>query len=73
MFSKYLAPIALLATRVAATIFYAGVDESGGEFGVYGVKGQGLPGRFNVDYSFLNASTVPIWGTAHGLASSRLH
>ncbi|EMC98736.1 glycoside hydrolase family 5 protein [Baudoinia panamericana UAMH 10762] len=54
----------LLAASATATIFYAGVAESGGEFGAYsatGVNGTGLPGRFNVDYAFLNASTVPIW------------
>ncbi|KAK3672818.1 hypothetical protein LTR78_007404 [Recurvomyces mirabilis] len=54
----------LFAASAAAKIYYAGIDESGGEFGVYSstaTKGTGLPGRFNVDYAFLNASTVPIW------------
>lgn len=59
--SAALGSLALLVTRATATIYYAGVDESGGEFGVYGAKGTGLPGRFGVDYAFLNASTVPIW------------
>ncbi len=35
MFSKILLPFALFAARSVATIFYAGVAESGGEFGVY--------------------------------------
>jgi len=59
-----LASVATLVSSVSATIYYAGVAESGGEFGVYSstaTKGTGLPGRFNVDYAFLNASTVPIW------------
>lgn len=59
-----LASVATLVSSASATIYYAGVAESGGEFGVYSptaTKGTGLPGRFNVDYAFLNASTVPIW------------
>ncbi|KAK5109357.1 hypothetical protein LTR62_007127 [Meristemomyces frigidus] len=54
----------LFAASAAAKIHYAGIDESGGEFGVYSptaTNGTGLPGRFGVDYAFLNASTVPIW------------
>lgn len=35
MFSKKLTALALLAAKATATIFYAGVAESGGEFGVY--------------------------------------
>ncbi|KAF8318153.1 cellulase-domain-containing protein [Clavulina sp. PMI_390] len=60
---------AFLATGVSSKIIYAGIDESGGEFGVWnpGVVGSGLPGRFGVDYAFLNASTVPIWVDEHGL------
>lgn len=56
--------LAALASSASAKIYYAGVAESGGEFGAYSsnaVPGTGLPGRFNVDYAFLNASTVPIW------------
>jgi len=40
------------AASAAAKIFYAGVAESGGEFGVYSAtktNGTGLPGRFGVD------------------------
>lgn len=44
-----------------ATIYYAGVSESSGEFGVYGTKGQGLPGAFGVDYAFVNDSAVDIY------------
>ncbi|KAK3629165.1 hypothetical protein LTR56_017813 [Elasticomyces elasticus] len=54
----------LFAATAAAKIYYAGVAESGGEFGVYSsdaVNGTGLPGTFGVDYAFLNASTVNIW------------
>jgi hypothetical protein len=35
MFSKIIPTTALLAGQAAATIYYAGVAESGGEFGVY--------------------------------------
>lgn len=41
-----------------ATIYYAGVAESGGEFGVYGTKGQGLPGTFGVDYAFISEAAI---------------
>lgn len=54
----------ILAASVSAKIIYAGVAESGGEFGVYSqtaTPGTGLPGRFNVDYAFINKSTVDIF------------
>jgi hypothetical protein len=35
MFSKIILPFALFAATSVARIFYAGVAESGGEFGVY--------------------------------------
>jgi hypothetical protein len=35
MFFKSVTAAALLAMRATATIYYAGVAESGGEFGVY--------------------------------------
>jgi hypothetical protein len=54
----------LLAAAATATILYAGVNESGGEFGVYSAnatKGTGLPGTFGVEYAFINTSTVDIY------------
>ncbi|MCJ1295144.1 hypothetical protein MMC34_006705 [Xylographa carneopallida] len=54
----------LLATGATAKIYYAGVAESGGEFGVYSstaTPGTGLPGRFGVDYAFINESTVDVF------------
>jgi endoglucanase len=56
--------VALLATNAAAKIWYAGVAESGGEFGVYSstaTPGTGLPGRFGVDYAFINKSAIDIY------------
>lgn len=35
MLFKSLSALAILAAEAAATIYYAGVAESGGEFGVY--------------------------------------
>ena len=32
---RFIAAVVLMATTAAATIYYAGVAESGGEFGVY--------------------------------------
>ncbi|KAF5358589.1 hypothetical protein D9758_007717 [Tetrapyrgos nigripes] len=43
----------IAAVSVGAKILYAGVNESGGEFG-----SGNLPGRFGVDYAFINKSTV---------------
>lgn len=60
MMSRLLSLLSL-ATSATATIYYAGVAESGGEFGVYGAKGQGLPGRFGVDYAFINESAVDVF------------
>jgi len=52
-----------ITTAAVGTILYAGVNESGGEFGVFapGQKGFGLPGRLGVDYAFINKSTVDIF------------
>ncbi|KAL5486313.1 hypothetical protein ACEPAI_7359 [Sanghuangporus weigelae] len=47
-----------------AKILYAGVNESGGEFGVFSAdatKGFGLPGRFGVDFAFINTTAVDIF------------
>ncbi|KDN34543.1 hypothetical protein RSAG8_12367, partial [Rhizoctonia solani AG-8 WAC10335] len=57
-------PLSLLVAGAAAKTLYAGVNESGGEFGVYSssaTPGTGLPGRFGVDYAFINKSTVDIF------------
>jgi endoglucanase len=40
MFTKALTVALLLAAKAAATIYYAGVAESGGEFGVYSMSVQ---------------------------------
>ncbi|KAG8785646.1 hypothetical protein FRC12_017321 [Ceratobasidium sp. 428] len=56
--------LSLFAAGAAAKILYAGVNESGGEFGVWSATstpGTGLPGRFGVDYAFINKSTVDIF------------
>ncbi|KAI0467979.1 glycoside hydrolase family 5 protein [Xylaria cf. heliscus] len=52
---------ALLAPLIAgasATIYYAGVAESGGEFGAYGSTGTGIPGVFGKDYQFISEAGV---------------
>jgi endoglucanase len=56
--------LALFAANAYAKIWYAGVAESGGEFGVYSgtaTPGTGLPGTFGVDYDFINKATIDIW------------
>ncbi|KAI0024560.1 endoglucanase 1 [Xylariomycetidae sp. FL0641] len=50
-----------LLNTASATIYYAGVAESGGEFGVYGDPGQGLPGAFGVDYKFIDEAGVDVY------------
>jgi endoglucanase len=52
---------AALLPGASATIYFAGVAESGGEFGVWSATktpGTGLPGRFGVDYAFINEKAV---------------
>jgi len=69
MLSSLFSSLALAATASAA-IFYAGVAESGGEFGVFSptaTVGTGLPGRFGVDYAFINESTVDIFVDENGI------
>ncbi|ERS98715.1 endoglucanase 1 [Sporothrix schenckii ATCC 58251] len=56
-----LSALGTLTGQAAATIYYAGVAESGGEFGVWSAAstpGAGLPGRFGVDYQFISKSAV---------------
>jgi endoglucanase len=63
MLASLLAP-ALFAANTAATIYYAGVAESGGEFGVYSstaTNGTGLPGTFGVDYKFIDESAIDVY------------
>ncbi|EPE29894.1 (Trans)glycosidase [Glarea lozoyensis ATCC 20868] len=64
LFSNTLAAAALLAVKASATIFYAGVAESGGEFGVYSAtaqQGYGLPGVFGQDYSFIDKKGIDVY------------
>lgn len=54
---------ALLASLsgASATIFYAGVAVSSGEFGVWSptsTPGTGLPGRFGIEYAFINEGAI---------------
>ena len=57
----------------SAKILFAGVAESGGEFGLYSADatpGTGLPGTFGVDYAFISADTVDIFVEEHKACSS---
>ncbi|WVF66159.1 hypothetical protein IAT40_000899 [Kwoniella sp. CBS 6097] len=59
--AKIFGLLAVFAKSGLSKIIYAGVNESGGEFGVYSnnaTKGTGLPGQFGVDYAFINKTTV---------------
>src|SRR4051794_16444791 len=63
-----LAACAALLPGASATIFYAGVAESSGEFGAWSATAQvgtGLPGRFGVDYAFISSSGVDIMADQH--------
>ena len=60
--------VLLLAVFGRPEIFYAGVSESGGEFGVWSADstpGTGLPGEFGVDYRFINRTAVDIYVEEH--------
>ncbi|KAF9461098.1 endoglucanase 1 [Collybia nuda] len=66
MVRTILSLLALLGSAWVAQpkIIYAGVNESGGEFGVFAsvdTPGFGLPGRFGVNYAFINKTTVDIF------------
>jgi endoglucanase len=64
MLTSITTAVALLAANAAAKIWYAGVSESSGEFGIYSstaTPGTGLPGRFGVDYAFINKSAIDIY------------
>ena len=53
-----------LLSRASATIYYAGVAESSGEFGVWSqtsTPGTGLPGKFGVEYSFISKPAIDIY------------
>lgn len=63
MLLKTLTSITALAAVASAKFFYVGVAESSGEFGVYSQtkqKGFGLPGRFGVDYQFIDQKGIDI-------------
>jgi endoglucanase len=63
MFLKSLSAITAFAAVASAKIFYAGVAESSGEFGVWSAtsqKGFGLPGRFGIDYAFIDKTGIDI-------------
>ncbi|KAK0739412.1 glycoside hydrolase superfamily [Apiosordaria backusii] len=60
-FSPTIAALAASLPAVSATIYFAGVAQSSGEFGAWSptqTRGTGLPGRFGVDYAFISNSGV---------------
>ena len=65
MLTSITTAVALIAARAAAdNIHYAGVSESSGEFGVYSptaTPGTGLPGRFGVDFQFINKTSIGVY------------
>lgn len=71
--SQLLLAALLFCSGAFARIYYAGVAESGGEFGVHSsTKGTGLPGRFGVDYAFINESTIDIFVDQHRINTFRV-
>ncbi|KAJ7751843.1 endoglucanase 1 [Mycena olivaceomarginata] len=63
MLLSYFTPYIFLCAAWAK-ILYAGVNESGGEFGVFsanGTVGTGLPGRFGMNCTLESSSTVDIF------------
>lgn len=71
---KLLRLLALTASS-SATIFFAGVAQSGGEFGAWSPNAQvgtGLPGRFGVEYSFISTTGVDIMVDKHNVNLMRV-
>jgi endoglucanase len=63
---------ALLLHVAEAKIYFAGVAESGGEFGAWSadkVVGTGLPGTFGREYSFISESTVDTFVDVHKVST----
>ncbi|KAK0727751.1 glycoside hydrolase superfamily [Lasiosphaeria miniovina] len=59
---------ALALPGASATIYYAGVAESSGEFGAWSATAQvgtGLPGQFGVDYAFISNSGIDVMADQH--------
>ncbi len=59
---------AALLPGASAKIYYAGVAQSSGEFGVWSAtstKGTGLPGRFGVEYQFISTAGVDVMTDQH--------
>ena len=68
MLLKTFCSFAALAVLASSKVFYVGVAESGGEFGAYSdtkQKGTGLPGRFGVEYSFIDKKGVDVYVDQH--------
>ncbi|KAH8890052.1 cellulase-domain-containing protein [Thozetella sp. PMI_491] len=66
--SSTAALLASLLSGVSATIYYAGVAESGGEFGVWSpdaTPGTGLPGTFGKEYQFIAESGIDVMVDTH--------
>ncbi|KAG9239318.1 putative endoglucanase 1 [Amylocarpus encephaloides] len=64
LLSYTFAAVAALAAKASATIFYAGVAESSGEFGAWSptaTQGTGLPGVFGRDYAFIDKAAVDVF------------
>ncbi|CZT44395.1 probable endoglucanase 1 precursor [Rhynchosporium secalis] len=64
MLFNVFATASLFAAQAAATIWYAGVAISGGEFGVYSAtatKGTGIPGRLGAEYQFINKAAIDVY------------
>ena len=62
---KFISTLAVLGASLlsgaSATIYYAGVAESGGEFGVWSetkTPGTGLPGTFGKEYQFISEPAI---------------
>ncbi|KAF8157147.1 endoglucanase 1 [Crassisporium funariophilum] len=63
MYLGFVSALLPFLSSAMGKIIYAGINESGGEFGVFapGQVGFGLPGRFGQDFAFINKTTVDIF------------
>ena len=57
-----------LIPAASATIYFAGVAESGGEFGAWSATktlGTGLPGKFGQEYAFISEEGIDTFVDKH--------
>ena len=72
---KFALATLFLSALANAKVCYVGVNESGGEFGVWSAtstRGTGLPGTLNREYAFINKATIDTWISVNKINTFRV-